>query len=164
MKAASLSDIRKELAEKDVSELQALCLRLARYKVENKELLTYLLYEADNEAGYVSALKRELDALFEELPRGNVYFIKKGLRRILRVMNKHLKYSGVSQTEIEVRIHCCASIVDKQVPLPSSTVLSNMYIQQLKKIESAMARLPEDLAFDYAREFERVKKVKTVSK
>jgi hypothetical protein len=164
MKAASLNDIRKELAEKDDRELQALCLRLARYKVENKELLTYLLYESDDEAGYVSALKSDVDALFEELPQGNVYFIKKGLRRLLRVVNKHLKYSGVPQTEVEVRIHCCVCILDKHVPLSSSTVLSNMFIQQLKKIEGAMAKLPEDLAFDYAGDFERVRKAKTISK
>ena len=164
MKAASLSDIKKELAEKEVRELQALCLRLARYKVENKELLTYLLYEADDEAGYVSALRSDVNDLFEELPQGNVYFIKKGLRRILRVVNKQLKYSGLPQTEVEVRMHCCACILDKRVPLSSSTVLSNMYIQQLKKIESALSKLPEDLVFDYAQDFERVKKAKTISK
>jgi len=164
MKAASINDIKKELAEKDVRELQTLCLRLAKYKVENKELLTYLLYEADDEAAYVSSLKNDIDELFVDLPQGNVYFVKKGLRRILRVMNKQLKYSGIPQTEAEVRIHCCACIVEKRVPLSSSAVLSNMYLQQLRKIENALAKLPEDLAFDYVQDFERVKKVKTLSK
>src|SRR6218665_884966 len=101
MKAASINDIRKELAEKDTRELQALCLRLARYKVENKELLSYLLFEADDEAGYIAALKSEVDEMFEALPQGNVYFVKKALRRILRVVNKHLKYSAIPQTEVE---------------------------------------------------------------
>src|SRR5688572_22328703 len=113
MKAASISDIKKELTEKDERELQALCLRLARYKVENKELLSYLLFEADDEAGYVSAINSEVDEMFETLPQGNVYFIKKALRRILRIVNKHLKYSGIPQTEVEVRLHCCGCILDK---------------------------------------------------
>lgn len=164
MKAASINEIKKELAGKDARELQSLCLRLARYKVENKELLTYLLYEADDEGGYVSALREDVDDMFESLPQGNVYFVKKGLRKILRLVNKHLKYSGIPQTEVEVRMHCCFRIVDKRVPLNSSTVLSNMYLQQIKKVEAALAKLPEDLAFDYSQEFERLKKVKTISK
>lgn len=158
MKAASINDIRKELAEKDTRELQALCLRLARYKVENKELLSYLLFEADDEAGYIAALKSEVDEMFEALPQGNVYFVKKALRRILRVVNKHLKYSAIPQTEVEVRLHCCVCILDKHVPLANSTVLSNMYSQQVKKIGAALAKLPEDLQFDYAQDLDRVKK------
>lgn len=86
MKAASINEIKKELAGKDARELQSLCLRLARYKVENKELLTYLLYEADDEGGYVSALREDVDDMFESLPQGNVYFVKKGLRKILRLV------------------------------------------------------------------------------
>lgn len=164
MKAASINDIRKELAGRNARELQALCLRLARYKVENKELLTYLLYEADDEAGYVSALREDVDEMFETLPQGNVYFVKKGLRRILRLVNKFLKYSGIPQTEVEVRLHCCSKIVDKRVALSSSTVLSNMYLQQIRKVEAALAKLPEDLVFDYSQEFERLKKVKTIGK
>lgn len=39
-----------------------------------------------------------------------------------------------------------------------------MYLQQIKKVEAALAKLPEDLAFDYSQEFERLKKVKTISK
>jgi hypothetical protein len=39
MTAASLADIRKELQHTNADTLQALCLRLARYKKENKELL-----------------------------------------------------------------------------------------------------------------------------
>ncbi|MGC3944933.1 MAG: hypothetical protein QM762_10525 [Chryseolinea sp.] len=157
MKAASVNDIKKELSEKNVRELQALCLRLARYKVENKELLTYMLFEADDETGYISALKSEIDEMIEALPQGNVYFVKKALRKMLRIVNKHLKYSGIAQTEVEVRLHCCLRILDKRVPLRSSVVLSNMYSLQLKKIEAAWAKLPEDLQFDYTRDLDRAR-------
>ena len=160
MKAASISDIKKELTEKNTRELQALCWRLARYKVENKELITYLLFEADDENGYVSALKTEIDEMIDALPQGNVYFIKKALRKILRIVNKHLKYSGIPQTEMEVRLHCCSRMLDKRLPFASSTVLSNMYNQQLRKIEAALAKLPEDLQFDYANDLDRVRKEK----
>jgi hypothetical protein len=157
MKAASISDIKKELSEKNVRELQALCLRLARYKVENKELLTYMLYEADDEEGYASALKSEVDEMIEALPQGNVYFVKKALRKMLRIVNKHLKYSGIAQTEVEVRLHSCIRILERKIPLKSSVVLANMYNLQLKKIEAAWAKLPEDLQFDYKSDLDRAR-------
>lgn len=160
MKAASISDIKKELTTKNPRELQTFCLRLARYKVENKELLNYLLFEADDESGYVSAIKTDIDEMIDTLPQGNVYFIKKALRKVLRIVNKHLKYSGIPQSEVEVRIHCCSRIMERRVPLTSSTVLANMYNQQLKKIETALAKLPEDLQFDYTNDLDRIKRVK----
>ena len=57
MKAASVVEIRKELAGLDKESIKQLCLRLARFKLENKELLTYLLFEADNEEGYINSIK-----------------------------------------------------------------------------------------------------------
>ena len=48
MKFASLSEIRKELQMLPPKRLQELCLRIARYKKENKELLAFLLFEDDN--------------------------------------------------------------------------------------------------------------------
>ena len=154
MKAASLNDIKKELIELDSKTVQDLCMRLAKYKKENKELLTYLLFEAQDEAGYVQSIKAEIDDLFHTLPSGNVYYIKKGLRKILRIVNKQIKYSGNKQSELEVRLYFCMKIREAGVPLRSSTVLYNLNEQQLKKINAVLSKLPEDLQFDYQREIE----------
>ena len=48
--AYGLQDIKKEIQHLRPEQLAELCLRLARYKKENKELLAYILFEADNEA------------------------------------------------------------------------------------------------------------------
>ena len=48
MKAASISEIKTELKGLPPAQLTELCLRLARFKKENKELLTYLLFEAND--------------------------------------------------------------------------------------------------------------------
>jgi hypothetical protein len=154
MKAASLNEIKKELIELDSKTVQDLCMRLAKYKKENKELLTYLLFEAQDEAGYVQSIKAEIDGLFHTLPSGNVYYIKKGLRKILRIVNKQIKYSGNKQSELEVRLYFCMKIKEAGVPLRSSTVLYNLNEQQLKKINAVLSKLPEDLQFDYQREIE----------
>ena len=157
MKASSLNEIKKELSHLEIETLQALCLRLARYKKENKELLTYLLFESHNEQAYVEGVKTEMDELFESLPKGNVYFIKKSLRKILRLVNRQIKYSEVKQTELELRIYFCAHVRRAKIHLIQSLVLANLYQQQLKKIDSVLGRLPEDLQFDYQQEIEQLK-------
>ncbi len=157
MKPATLNEIRRELSEKSTSELREICLRLAKYKVENKELLNYLLFEADNEDGYISAINAELVELFDTLPKGNVYFVKKGLRRILRILNKHIRYSALPKTEVETRLQFCQLVIAKRVPLRESQVIMNMYAQQLGKIDSALARLPEEQQLDYEADREKVR-------
>lgn len=156
MKAASLHDIKKELRSLDTETLQDLCMRLAKYKVENKELLTYLLLEAHHEAAYVENVKEEVSELFKSLPTTNLYLVKKSLGKILRLVNKQIKYSGLTQTEVELRIFFCSKMKEARVPLFPATVLFNVYQNQLKKIQSSLGKLPEDLQTDYERELKYI--------
>ena len=71
MKTSSLKELRDELKIYPPEQLQALCIRLAKYKKENKELLTYLLFESDNEQGYIEAVKEEIDSGFETMNMKN---------------------------------------------------------------------------------------------
>lgn len=150
MNSASLSEIKKELQRLDADALQAICLRLAKYKKENKELLSYMLSDAHDEAGYIRSVKEEMDTMFLELTDRNLYIIKKMLRKILRMVNRQIKYSGIAQTELELRIYFCEKIKDAHIPLTTGTVLYNLYQQQLKKITAVLAKLPEDYQVDYA--------------
>ena len=84
MKAASIVALRKALAHLDRQALQQLCLRLARFKLENKELLTYLIFESEDELQYVQSIKSQLDKLFDEINTYRYFFIKKSVRKILR--------------------------------------------------------------------------------
>jgi len=152
MKAASINEVKKELQTLDADALRELCMRLAKYKKENKELLTYLLFEAHNEQSYIEGVKEELNELFTTLPATNVYLIKKVLRKILRVANKQIKYSGIKQTELELRIYFCVKVKAARIPLTTGTVLYNLYQQQLKKISAVLEKMPEDLQADYERD------------
>ena len=156
MTTASLSELKKEIVTLDISRIQELCLRLAKYKKENKELLSYLLFEAHDESKYVEGVKAEMDELFKELPEGNSYYIKKSLRKILRIVNRHIKYSGIKSTEIELRVYFCKGFRKARVRLEQGTVLYNLYYQQLKKITTAVSGLPEDLQFDYHHDVEQI--------
>jgi DNA mismatch repair ATPase MutS len=153
MTTASLAEIKKELRTLDEDKVQELCMKLAKYKKENKELLTYLLFEAHDEPAYLTSIKNELDELFISIANYySTYNLKKYLRKILRFVNKQLKYSGNKQTEIEVRIYFCQKIKEARIPIKSHAVLYNLYVGQLKKIETTFAKLPEDLKTDYERD------------
>lgn len=156
MNTASLNDIRTELKNASARQLAEYCLRLARHKKENKELLTYLLFDVENEPAYVAAIKEEIDEQFLSINLSNVYYAKKTLRKILRFVNRQVKYSGIPSTEIESRIHFCKKIIESKISLKSGSILSNLYDQQLKKINSLVAKLPEDLQGDFDREIKAV--------
>ena len=64
MKAATSNEIKQELKELSGAKLMDLCLRLARFKKENKELLTFLLFEADDLETYLKNVKEEVDENF----------------------------------------------------------------------------------------------------
>lgn len=161
MNAASLNEIKRELTALDGVALRDLCVRLARFKKENKELLSYLLFESHDEASFVNAVKGEIDEQFHSVPIGaNSYFVKKSLRKILRIVNRQIRYSGKPETEVECRLHFCGKMREAKIPLHAGTVLFNLYQQQLKKIHAIAGKLPEDLQADYAREIEAVSKMK----
>ncbi|MEY4929728.1 MAG: hypothetical protein RI909_452 [Bacteroidota bacterium] len=117
MNSASISEIKKELQRLDADALHAICLRLAKYKKENKELLSYLLSDAHDEAGYIRSVKEEMDVMFLDLDGRNLYIVKKMLRKILRMANRQIKYSGIPQTELELRIYFCEKVKEADIPL-----------------------------------------------
>lgn len=149
MKASTLNELKKELGNLGSKELIDLCIRLAKYKKDSKELLTYLLFEADNEQAYIEGVKADINLGFEEINRSNLYLVKKGLRKILRNTNKHIRYSGNKQTETELLIYFCSTLNASGINISKSTQLINLYDQQLKKINKAFSSLHEDLQFDY---------------
>ncbi len=152
MRASTIPEIKQELVTLKATELVNLCLRLGRFKKENKELLTYLLFEAQDEESYIRSVKQEVEELFGTINLSHLYLAKKTLRKILRVINKFSRYSGNKQTDIELRIFFCRQLQDSGIPFHRNTVINNLYDGQLKKIYAMLATLHEDLQHDYSRE------------
>jgi hypothetical protein len=152
MKAATIHEIKQELSLLKPSQIAELCLRLGRFKKENKELLTYLLFEANDEQGYINSIRNEIDELFDTINLSHLYFAKKTLRKIIRLINKYCRYSNEKQTEIELRIYFCKKLKTSGIPFQKNTVLNNLYSSQLKKINIVLSTLHEDLQHDYLKE------------
>lgn len=150
MKAASVHEIKQALMSNSAKELAELCLRLAKFKKENKELLTYLLFEAHNEEAYIAEVNQQITQAFEEIDPGqNLYFVKKTLRKILRIAAKHIRYTGSKQAEVAILLHYCLCLKNSGIPFMKSTALANLYKQQIKKMNTAISTLHEDLQYDY---------------
>lgn len=133
-----------------------LCLRLARYKKENKELLTYLLFEEHDEATYVQNVKALIDEGFAGVNTTNTHLAKKTIRKVLRIANKFIRYSGNKTTETEIRLHYCTNYRGLKISWQKSTALKNIYISQTKKIAAAIEGMHEDLQYDYQKDLKRL--------
>ena len=156
MKTASISEIKDELKYLPAPKLAELCLQLARYKKDNKEFLTYLLFEAHDLQGYIKQVKEQMDSSFAEINTSNLYFAKKSLRKILRTTNKHIRYTQSKTAEAELLLHYLTNFKGLNIPFHKSVALANVYAGQLKKIGIALSGMHEDLQYDYKRELERL--------
>jgi hypothetical protein len=133
-------------------------LRLTKYKLENKELLNYLLFEADDEEAYIKKVEEQVQTMFAEIPRNlNQYLVKKTVRKILRLLNKQIKYSGNKETEARLRLFYC-HCMKQYVNMHYNTYLSNLYELQLKKIRQTIEKLHEDLQYDFEQELKELEK------
>ena len=154
MKAVSVVTIRKELKQRSTDELLELCLRLSKFKKENKELLTYLLFESHDEAGYIEMVKATVEEQFNSINTSNYFYIKKSVRKILRNIKKYARYSLKKETEVELLLHFCAQLKDLKPSIFRNNTLSNLYERQILSIKKLVATLHEDLQFDYNLELE----------
>ena len=147
-----VADIKKELQHLDNTQLIELCLRLVRHKKENKELAAYVLFDADNEAAFTESLVAENGFMFSQLPYNN-YQLAKGLRKILRFLNKYIKFTASKQVEIELLINFCYNYLQYTGRLTSHKPIRLILTRQLDKIRNAITKLHEDLQFDYSQDF-----------
>jgi hypothetical protein len=149
MELPALAVLKNELRSLPQDELIGLCLKLAKYKRENKELLNYLLFEAYDEAAYINKIKEEVTLEFEKMNTSNWYFAKKSIRRILRIIKKHIKYSVRKETEVELLIFFCEKLKKSNLRINQNQVLVNIYKRQVTAIHKALSTLHEDLQYDY---------------
>lgn len=158
MKSATLKEIKTELQHRSQSELLDLCLRLGRFKKENKELLTYLLFEASDESRYIESVKEYMDEQFELVNTKSYYFIRKSVRKILTNTKKFIRYSKNKETEAELLLYFCSKLKDFKPTIKRSTQLLNSFHRQLLLVEKIVATFHEDLQYDYQLEIDEMRR------
>ena len=151
MKAATVYDIKEGLQALPPVQVAELCLRLVKFKKENKELVSYLLFEAHNQSAYVEEIKSEMTVEFAGINTSNVYFAKKSLRRILRDTNKQVRYIGAKAAEVELLLAYCQNLKASGLASKKAPVIEKILQTQLAKIKKLIGALHEDLQYDYQR-------------
>ncbi len=156
MKAVTVKQLKDELSHKSADELKELCLHLSKFKKENKELLTYLLFESHNEEQYIQSVKDQMDVLFSEINTKSYFYIRKSVRKILTLTKKFIKYSKKKETEVALLLYFCEKLKNFKPSIKQSPRLTNTFDRQLVLVKKAIATLHEDLQYDYQLELENL--------
>jgi hypothetical protein len=156
METARLSEIKRALSILTHKEILNVCLRLAKYRKENKELISYLIFDAHDPAIFIKQVKEEIDFQFSQMNLSSIYLAKKTIRKVLSTTNKYIKFAGSKQTEVELLIYFCQCLKNSGLPFKQYPVTENLYNRQLLKIKGAMQSLHEDLQFDYGKLLEKL--------
>jgi len=154
MKIASVKELKSELSQQSPQELIELCIRLSRFKKENKELLTYILFESSYEEGYIESIKTEVDGQFELINTKSYHYIKKSVRKILRTIKKYIRYSKNKETEVELLLYFCKKLAEYTPYIHRNLVLKTILKRELSAINKKIKLLHEDLQYDYTIELE----------
>lgn len=154
MKPVTIKKIKDELQYKSSHELIELCLVLSKFKKENKELLTYLLFDKEDEETYINKVKEYVTFLFEEINTKSFFYIRKSVRKILRITKKQIRYSKKKDTEVELLLHFCKELKGLNPSISKSPRLQNIYNRQLLLIKKSISTLHEDLQYDYQLELD----------
>lgn len=159
MKAVTVTLLKKELQEHSHQDLMEICLKLVKFKKENKELLTYLLFESTDEDAYIDSVNKEIDLAFSKLNHDSLYYVKKSVRKILRMLKKYIRYSKKKETEAAVLLHFCGKLKELKPSHQRSVQMNNIYERQLNMAKKAIATLHEDLQYDFILELEELEGV-----
>ena len=157
MNAATVTQLKKELNNIDRTDLINIVLRLSKFKKENKELLTYLLFESSNEQDYVYEIKLEIDDAFKNINTTSYFYIKKSVRKILKQVKTYIRYSNVKETEVELLLYFCKKLRSMRPSITKNQLLVNLYAREIKNIEKKISTLHKDLQFDYLHLLENLK-------
>jgi hypothetical protein len=156
MKPATISEIKSALSQLTQNELMALCVKMASFRKENKELFTYLLFEADDQALFIKNVKEEITQIFS-MASSNMYLGKKTYRKALKAVNNYIRFAKNKTTEVELLIYYCNCMNNTMNPIHEYDVTANMYQRQIVKIEKALKTLHEDLQYDYGQQIDELK-------
>lgn len=156
MNTPKLVDIKKALKHCSREELIELNIRLAKHKVENKELLHYLLFDEQNETQFVEQIKNFINDEFAEINTKNYYWMRKSIRKVLKNIKKYIRFSKNKDTEIELLLHFLAQMLQLQPDVMKDKRLRNLYERNLLMVDKKISGVHEDLQYDYQLQREKL--------
>ncbi|MFT6845666.1 MAG: hypothetical protein ACJAUV_001863 [Flavobacteriales bacterium] len=155
MKPASVAILKKELKNLSQEELLSLTTKLAAFKIDNKAYLSYLLFHQETPDLYLELLKNDFQESFEAINQDSSFYVRKGLRKIERELNKQAKYMKDKGAHVELLsyfLHLFKTIIS----VHHQQVLHKIFDRILLKTQNMIPLLHEDLQYDYHRYIDKL--------
>ncbi|TDL99158.1 MAG: hypothetical protein C4K58_07705 [Flavobacteriaceae bacterium] len=156
MKSAGISQIKEALKQQSYSSLVELCLKLSSYKIENKQYLSYLLFDTHQREEYLEDLKGEIDLAFDNINQDSYFYVNKSLRKILREAKKHIKFAKDSAFEMELMIHFLKKTKSLSCNISQSPKLLGLYKRENQKTQKLLEKIEPDLWIDYQEDLKEI--------
>jgi len=153
--STKLNDLKQELAERDKKNLMELCLHLARFKTENKELIGYLLFNAHDPLAYTEAYKPMIDEPFEKFIF-NPYYLSKGIRKAFRQIARYAKITKSKEGECTLYLYLAEQFISRIHGRIVHKSLIILLERSLKKAALLIDKMHEDYQLDYVPQFNEI--------
>lgn len=158
MKTASIHQLKAELLVMEPHQITEICLKLAKFKKENKEFLDYLVWGSNDSMQYVEEVKVEISEMFENIQSDrNFYYAKKSIRKILRFANRYCKYLNEKELCCELRMFFIESLIQFVQEENYQNQAQKIVQTELNKTEAMIRKLHEDYQFDFKLRLEELK-------
>jgi hypothetical protein len=158
MKTASIHQLKSEMLAMEPHQIIDICLKLAKFKKENKEYLDYLVWGLVDSEQYVEDLKLEISEMFQNIQADrNFYFVKKSIRKIQRFVNRYCKYLIEKELCCELRLFYVERLIQFIQDWNYQSHAQKIVQTELGKIKAFIGKLHEDYQFDYTLRYEELK-------
>jgi hypothetical protein len=146
--ATKLGNLKQELQEQDRKNLMELCLQLARFRQENKELITFLLFHSHQPLTYADEYKIMIEEPFDKFLM-NPYYLAKGIRKSFRLIGRYAKITKSKEGECELYLHLARLFEERIQGRLVHKALIILLERALKKAFNLIVKMHEDYQMDY---------------
>ena len=104
-------------------------------------------------------LKNLTDFIEEEFKVINTttyYFVKKSVRRILRLTKKYIRYTGNKETEVALLLFFCLQLKNMSPTYLKSVPLVNLMGRLTVSIKKTLSTIHEDMQLDYQNDLDNL--------
>lgn len=154
-----IAEIKKAVGFLDEKELRLLLMEIIGFSTDNKRFAYFKLHEQQDEQFFMSESKEFLLQEFFKAVNTNYWTGKKSLQKLRSTLNKLLKFTKRKDFQLELILYFCLQCKEFGYLSYRHPVIENLYTTQLRKAESLINKLHEDLQYDYEHQLEELKAV-----
>lgn len=152
-----ITEIKKAINFLDEKELKTLLLDIIGFATDNKRFAYFKLNEQQDEGFFLAETKELLLQEFGKCHHTNYWTAKKLLQKLRGTLNKLIKFTKHKDQQLELIIYFCQQTEEFGYLRYRHPVIQNLFAVQLRRAESLVSKLHEDLQYDYEQQLEELR-------